>query len=178
MSRKIIHLKTTSAKFIHSVLGPSVLNDTNHSLIHSQLPFLIEFWFMWINFWIILSAWLLCPKSHIYVSRNQINIGSGNGLVPVWLQAITWTNVALLLIRPLGKFFNETLQLHHSERDGISDHKPHDCLLNLLFRCRWKKTSKLCFTGICGGNSTVTGEFPAQRASNTEIFPFDDVIMF
>ena len=27
------------------------------------------------------------------------------------------------------------------------------------------------------GNSPVTGEFPAQRASNVEIFPFDDVIM-
>ena len=27
------------------------------------------------------------------------------------------------------------------------------------------------------GNSLVTGEFPAQRASNAEMFPFDDVIM-
>ena len=32
-------------------------------------------------------------------------------------------------------------------------------------------------TGLCEGNSPVTGEFPAQRASNAEIFPFDDVIM-
>ena len=27
------------------------------------------------------------------------------------------------------------------------------------------------------GNSPVTGEFPAQRASHVEMFPFDDVIM-
>ena len=27
------------------------------------------------------------------------------------------------------------------------------------------------------GNPTVTGEFPVQMASNTEMFPFDDVIM-
>ena len=27
------------------------------------------------------------------------------------------------------------------------------------------------------GNSPVTGEFPAQMASETEKFPFDDVIM-
>ena len=40
-----------------------------------------------------------------------------------------------------------------------------------------KKTSKLRVTGLCAGNSTVTGEFPAQRASNAENFPFDDVIM-
>ena len=31
-----------------------------------------------------------------------------------------------------------------------------------------KKTSKLHVTGLCVGNSPVTGEFPAQMASNTE----------
>ena len=34
-------------------------------------------------------------------------------------------------------------------------------------RHRSKKTSKLCVTGICEGNSPVPGEFPTQRASNT-----------
>ena len=33
---------------------------------------------------------------------------------------------------------------------------------------RSKKTSKLRVTGLCAGNSSVTGEFPAQRASNAE----------
>ena len=32
-------------------------------------------------------------------------------------------------------------------------------------------------TGLCAGNSLVTGEFPAQLASNAEMFPFDDVII-
>ena len=50
----------------------------------------------------------------------------------------------------------------------VSNHQPHDCLLNRLFRRRSKKTSKLCVTGLCEGNSLVTGEFPAQRASNAE----------
>ena len=31
-----------------------------------------------------------------------------------------------------------------------------------------KKTSKLRVTGLCDGNSAVTGELPAQRASNAE----------
>ena len=31
-----------------------------------------------------------------------------------------------------------------------------------------KKTSKLRVTGLCEGNSLVTSEFPAQRASNAE----------
>ena len=60
------------------------------------------------------------------------------------------------------------LQWRHNGCDGISNHQPHDCLLNLLFRCRSKKTSKLRVTGLCAGNSPVTGEFPAQRASNAE----------
>ena len=39
---------------------------------------------------------------------------------------------------------------------------------NRLFSPRSKKTSKLRVTGFCVGNSPVTGEFPAQRASNAE----------
>ena len=58
-----------------------------------------------------------------------------------------------------------SLPWRHNERDGVSDHQPHDCLRNRLFRRRSKKTSKLCVTGLCKGNSTVTSEFPAQRAS-------------
>ena len=33
-----------------------------------------------------------------------------------------------------------------------------------------KKKSKLRVTGLCAGNSPVTGEFPAQMASNVEKF--------
>ena len=61
----------------------------------------------------------------------------------------------------------ESLQWHHNGRDGVSNHQPLDCLLNGLFRHRWK-TSKLRVTGFCARNSPVTGEFPAQMASNTE----------
>ena len=60
------------------------------------------------------------------------------------------------------------LHWRHNERGGVSDHQPHDCLLSRLFRRRSKKTSNLHVTGLCVGNSPVTGEFPAQRASNSE----------
>ena len=53
-------------------------------------------------------------------------------------------------------------------RDDVSNHQSHHCLLFDLFRCRSKKTSKLRVTGLCEGNSPVTGEFPAQRASSAE----------
>ena len=52
--------------------------------------------------------------------------------------------------------------------DSVSNHQPHDCLLNCLFRRRWKKTSKFRVTGLCVGNSPGTGEFPAQMACNAE----------
>ena len=55
---------------------------------------------------------------------------------------------------------------YHNEYDGVSNHQPRDCLLSGLFRRRSKKASKLRVTGLCAGNSPVTGEFPAQRASN------------
>ena len=58
------------------------------------------------------------------------------------------------------------LYWRHNGRDRVSNHQPLDCLLNCLFRHRSKKTSKLRVTGLCGGNSPVTGEFPAQRASD------------
>ena len=61
-----------------------------------------------------------------------------------------------------------SLRWRHNGRDSVSNHQPRDCLLNRLFRRRSKKTSKLCVTGLCAGNSPGTGEFPAQRASDTE----------
>ena len=61
-----------------------------------------------------------------------------------------------------------SLQWRHNEGVGVSNHQPHDCLFNRLFRCRSKKTSKLRVTGLFAGNSPVTGEFHAQMASNTE----------
>ena len=51
----------------------------------------------------------------------------------------------------------------------VSNHQPRDCLLNPLFRRRSKKTSKLCITSLCAGNSPGTYEFPTQMASNVEI---------
>ena len=61
-----------------------------------------------------------------------------------------------------------TSQWRHNGHDGVSNHQPHHCLLNSLFGCRAKKTSKLRVTGLCAGNSPGTGEFPTQMASNAE----------
>ena len=60
-----------------------------------------------------------------------------------------------------------TLLWRRNGRGSVSNHQPHDCLFNRLFRRRSKKTSKLRVTGLCAGNSPGT-EFPAQMASNAE----------
>ena len=62
------------------------------------------------------------------------------------------------------------LQCRHNETDGVSNHQPHHCLINRLFRRRSKKISKLRVTGLCVGNSSGTCKFPAQMASNAENF--------
>ena len=64
--------------------------------------------------------------------------------------------------------FSEPLQWHNNGCHGVSNHWRLNCLLMCLSTHRSKKTSKLCFTGLCEGNSPVTGEFPSQRASNAE----------
>ena len=61
-----------------------------------------------------------------------------------------------------------SLQWRHNGRDSVTNHQPHDCLLNRLFTHRSKKNSKLRVTGLCAWNAPVTGEFPAQMTSNAE----------
>ena len=63
---------------------------------------------------------------------------------------------------------HHSLKWRHNERYGVSNHQPHDFLLNRLFRRTSKKTPKLRVTGLCAGNSPVTGEFPAQMATSVE----------
>ena len=65
------------------------------------------------------------------------------------------------------------LHRRHNVGGSVSNHQRLHCLL----KCRFRRRSKLRVTGLCAGNSLVTGECPAQKASNAEMLPFDDVIM-
>ena len=77
------------------------------------------------------------------------------------------------------------LQWRHNGRDGVSNRQSQDCLLRRRSRIVYSgvdqeedtKTPKLGVTGLCEGNSPVTGEFPTQMASNVENGSFDDAIM-
>ena len=70
-----------------------------------------------------------------------------------------------------------SIQWHHNEPDGISNHWRLHCLLTFWFRHRSKKISKLRVTGLRAGNSPMTGEFPHKGPVTRKIFPFNDIIM-
>ena len=70
----------------------------------------------------------------------------------------------------------EPLPWRHNDHDGVSNYQPHGCLLNRLFRRRWQKTSKLCVTGLCAGNSLGPVNSPHKGPVTRKMFPFDVVI--
>ena len=91
---------------------------------------------------------------------------------PQWVNCFIVV-VFLILLDSHGAFshifqdyLQTPLQWRHNECNGISNHRRFDCLLSRFFRCRSKKTSKLCITGLCDGNPPVASGFPSQRASN------------
>ena len=69
------------------------------------------------------------------------------------------------------------LQWRNNDHDSVSNHQPHGCLLNHLFRRRSKKTSKLRVTGLYVGNSPGPVNSPHKGPVTRKMFPFDDVIM-
>ena len=71
----------------------------------------------------------------------------------------------------------DPLQWRHNDYCSVSNHQPHGCLLNRLFRRRSKKTSKLRVTGLCAGNSPGPVNSPHKGPVTRKMFPFDDVIM-
>ena len=71
----------------------------------------------------------------------------------------------------------KTLHWRHNDHGGVSNHQPHDCLLNRLFRRRSKKAPNLHVTDLCVGNSSGPVISPHKGPVTRKMFPFDDVIM-
>ena len=58
-----------------------------------------------------------------------------------------------LMFSRVGTRGKKWLRWRHNDHDGVSNHQPHGCLLNCLFRRRSKKPSKLRVTGLYAGSS-------------------------
>ena len=72
---------------------------------------------------------------------------------------------------------SQSLQWRHNGRNSVSNHQPHHCLLNRLFRRRSKKASKLRVTGLCAGIYRWRVNSPHKWPVTRKFFTFDDVIM-
>ena len=110
-----------------------------------------------------------CPNFSGGLAKPPLKLGHGWVIKFrsfIWM--LLYLSVAWDLYEVHGTHFTNTLQWHHNGCDGLSNHRPLDRLPNRLFRHRSKNTSKLRVTNLCGRNSPVTGEFPAQKASNSE----------
>ena len=101
----------------------------------------------------------------------------------VLIQALTQRWLNGWIIHPMAVIVypcpdpDVALWWRHNDHDSVSNHQPHECLLNRLFRRRSKKTSKLRVTGLCVGISPGPVNSPHKGPVTRKMFPFDDVIM-
>ena len=91
-------------------------------------------------------------------------------------------HVCIIILRDMRYVFPWTIvcthytDVRHNDHDGVSNHQPHGCLLNRLFRRRSKKTPKLRVTGLRVGISPGPVNYPHKGSVTRKMFPFDDVI--
>ena len=151
----------TWSKLTGDGILPNGFND------HTQVLF---YGFMF-HYWLIYLVKLYHIWYNVYINVQYTRyVTTCSVRVPILSRNLMLFSQWQLLIfpTPFKCQCKVTLQWRHNGRDIVSNHQPHECLLNRLFRRRSKKTSKLRVTGLCVGNSPVTGEFHAQMASNEE----------
>ena len=137
-----------------------------------------------------------CLKRHAPITACGI-VEHSHRWISLWSpslpQAITWTDIVFSWPKmwcywtqnppftnrkQSGKclhFF--ALQWRRNERDGVSNHRRFDGLLNCLFRRGSKKTSKLRVSGLCEGIHRWPVNSPHKGPVTPRMFPFDDDIM-
>ena len=77
-------------------------------------------------------------------------------------------NIGELTFQAPGLYVRLPLHWRHNDHDDVSNHQPHGCLLNLFIETQIKENIKAPRHRPLCGEFTGTGEFPAQRASDTE----------
>ena len=120
----------------------------------------------------VLPAWCFdTVRAHLIYIWWHVFFSDGSDilhLLPCFVLESKWRSRLVDMGMPLRWCQNE--------RNGISNHQPHDCLVNRLFRHRSKKTSKLWVSSLCEGKSPVTGDSLHKGPVMRKMFPFGDVI--
>ena len=88
----------------------------------------------------ISSSHFVCVL-HVCVFHCHVTLLTSNLLCLKWEDSIEWS---------VTRYEYTALRWRHNDHAGVSNHQPHGCLLNRLFRRKSKKTSKLRVTGLCG----------------------------
>ena len=70
-----------------------------------------------------------------------------------------------------------SLRWRHNDHSGVSNHQPHGCLLNRLFRCKSKKHQSSASLAFVREIHRGPVNFPHKWPVTRKMFPFDDVIM-
>ena len=134
--------------------------------LHRGYPWLNYVFMHFFDLWsfVIIYEFLIVIK--LLKGNSQLNISMHNSHMNPHILFICLNAPSAVHVSSRNLWLS--LQWRHNGRDSVSNHQPHDCLPNGLFRRRSKKTWKLRVTGLCAGNSPGTGEYPAQMASNAE----------
>ena len=95
------------------------------------------------------SRWLsdVLPRGVEVVNRTVIarwciEIGDGRGADVKWLSAVLHVMEPRLDLLVPHYVPWKSLQWHHNERNGVSNHQPRDCLLDCLFKAQIKEIIK------------------------------------
>ena len=95
------------------------------------------------------SLWRQCNAFFMSTGWQWIAwMGLMDGCLYVWANVCRWLDADYICIL----FSIASSRWRHNGRDGVSNHQPHDCLLNRLLRRKSKKARKLYVTGLCAGN--------------------------
>ena len=136
-----------SSSTYHDIVNSFGMTEEHKSKLTKDTPYIMlmdELWTVYCENWVKLIA----SQQHGTLLWNK------------WYYLILFLapsyTIQLLFQIENDALSSNALQWRHYGCNGISNHQPHDCLLNLLFRCKSNKTPKLHVTGLCAGNSLVT----------------------
>ena len=109
-------------------------------------------------------------SDHVTFYNGRRDIGAISVLNDSW-------NNDNLFVKHKRVAIGRTLHWRHNGCDGVSNHQPHDCLFNGLFRRRSKKHESSASLAFVRGIHRGPVNSPHKGPETRKMFPFDDVIM-
>ena len=133
----------------------------------------------WINSWVNNRK---AGDLRLYRSHYDVTVMPHKR--PVAWKRSPYDNVIIVNINNVSDFVacivsaGGPLQWRHNGCNGVSNHQPHDCLLNRLFRRRSKKHRSSASLAFVWRIHRCPVYSPHKWPVTRKMFPFDDVIIF